>query len=354
VADVESAESRQLTIYGHAISFEELYKGLKQSCNTVRWKDSVAGYESNALRNTYILRQSLLNGTYKISPYQRFYITEPKKREIIATRIKDRQLQNSLCRNGFVEQITRSFIYDNCACQKGKGIQFAGNRLKHHLWKYYRQHGADGWALKCDVHHFFASINHDVAKAAVRKRLYDAEMIKRIDEVIDSYGSVGLGLGSQISQYIALAILDDLDHFIKEKLHIRRYIRYMDDFILIHESKEHLQYCRKAIGEFLVKLDLELNRKTVLFPLRHGVPFLKWKYILTDTGKIICLPDKKKLRRARSHFKRLVKAEHSGQIPRGKTAECFRSWASSMSYGNAETAIKNMKQYIGGIQYDFQ
>lgn len=348
MADVET-ENGQLTIYGHAISFEELYKSLHLSCNTVRWKDSTAGYESNALKNTLLLRRSLLNDSYAISKYQQFYITEPKKREIIATRIKDRQLQNSLCRNGFLDELTRSFIYDNCACQPNKGITFAGKRFKEHLHCFYRKHSLDGWVLKCDVHHFFASINHDIAKMAVAKRLSDSEMINQVYKIIDSYGDIGLGLGSQISQYIALAILDDLDHFIKEKLHIKHYIRYMDDFILIHESKAHLQYCRTEIGRFLSTLKLALNSKTALFPLRQGVTFLKWRYILTDTGKIICLMNKRKLRRARQHFKTLAKRENAGEIQKGKTLECLSSWISSAKYGNTETVIKNMVNYTGGL-----
>lgn len=99
--------------YEQVISFDSLYKGLKKCCKNIRWKDSTVGYEGNALKNTYRLRQSLLNGKYRIDKYQHFTIYEPKQREIVATRIKDRQFQRSLCDNGFYEQITKSFIADN-------------------------------------------------------------------------------------------------------------------------------------------------------------------------------------------------------------------------------------------------
>ena len=101
--------------YEKVIDFDSLYKGLKKSCRNVRWKDSTVGYEANALKNTYRLRQSLLNGRYKIDRYQHFTVYEPKKREIVATRLKDRQFQRSLCDNGFYEQITKSFIADSAA-----------------------------------------------------------------------------------------------------------------------------------------------------------------------------------------------------------------------------------------------
>ena len=82
--------------YEEVISFDELYKGLKQACKNVRWKDSTVGYENNILKNTYKLRRDLISGSYKIEKYQRFTIYEPKKREIVATRLKDRQFQSLL------------------------------------------------------------------------------------------------------------------------------------------------------------------------------------------------------------------------------------------------------------------
>ena len=98
------------------------------------WKDSVAGYSANGLKNTYKLRQSLLNGTYKIDPYQKFTIKEPKEREIIAIRIKDRQFpQRSLCDNILYPEVTSHFIYDNCACQLGKVLILPLNRLNVHF-----------------------------------------------------------------------------------------------------------------------------------------------------------------------------------------------------------------------------
>lgn len=238
--------------YQNAISFKELYKGLKKSRKNVMWKDSVAGYSANGLKNTYKLRQSLLNGTYKIDPYQKFTIKEPKEREIIATRIKDRQFQRSLCDNILYPEVTSHFIYDNCACQKGKGVDFALNRLNVHLQKYYRKHGPDGWALQCDIHHFFAETKHSIAKATLEKRVRCKDSVDKAGDIFDSFGGdTGIGLGSQVSQITQLAVLDDLDHFIKERLHIKHYERYMDDFILIHENKEHLQYCHTAITEEL-------------------------------------------------------------------------------------------------------
>ena len=88
------------------IAFSNLYKGLKRVKRGVTWKDNVAVYASNGLKNTYKLRQEHINGTNKLRPYQLFTITDPKRREVMATNIRDRQFQDSLCYNYFYDQIT--------------------------------------------------------------------------------------------------------------------------------------------------------------------------------------------------------------------------------------------------------
>ena len=105
--------------FDDAISYGNMRKALNRCCRGVRWKDSVAGYELHAPQNTHKLIDSIRNGTYKISPYQHFTIYEPKKREIVATRIADRQVQMALCMAGLYDDITEHFIFDNCACQTG-------------------------------------------------------------------------------------------------------------------------------------------------------------------------------------------------------------------------------------------
>lgn len=186
--------------YDKAISFDALYKGLKSSCKSVRWKDSVIRYEAYGLRNTYKLRQSLLNGSYKVSPYQCFIIHEPKERIIYAPRLVDRQIQHALCDNGLYEDITEHFIRDNMACQRGRGTDDALQRFKILLSRYYRQYKTEGWVLKCDIHKFFPSTSHEIAKAMARKYISDMRAANMVCMVIDSFaGETGLGLGSQIS-----------------------------------------------------------------------------------------------------------------------------------------------------------
>ena len=328
-----------------AVTFKELYKGLKKSCCNVRWKDSVTGYEANGLKNTYLLRQSLLNGTYKISGYQRFKVHEPKEREIVATRLKDRQFQRSLCDNVLYPQITRSFIRDNCACQRGKGVDDALDRLTVHLRRYYFKHGPNGWALKCDIRHYFAETPHDVAKAAIRKRLTDQRAAYYTDSIIDSFGGdKGIGLGSQVSQITELAVLDDLDHYIKERLRIKHYLRYMDDFILIHEDKSVLLAALAEIEKRLSALGMTLNKKTQILPLKNGVLWLKWRFVLTDTGKVIRKICMKSVVRERRKLRKMAKLAVAGRIPVAAITESFITWKAHAQRGNCRKIVADMQK----------
>ena len=336
--------------YEQVISFDSLYKGLKKSCKNIRWKDSTVGYEGNALKNTYKLRQSLLNGKYKIDKYQHFTIFEPKQREIAATRIKDRQFQRSLCDNGLYEQITKSFIADNCACLQGRGVDYTLDRMTAHLRRYYNEHGTEGWVLKCDIHHYFPSIRHDIAKAAIRKRVKDAQIAERACEIVDSFGEIGIGLGSQVSQLVALAVLDDLDHFIKERLRIKHYIRYMDDFILIHEDKEYLRQCKKEIEARLSALGLQLNNKTALYPLHQGVKLLQWRFIVTDTGAIIRKMGKKKQSKQRRKLKKLYAKEQSSEYAAGTASESLVSWLANAARGDTYYERCKMINYFKNME----
>ncbi len=332
--------------FDEAISFGNLYHALKRCCRNVRWKDSVVGYEANGLKNTLRLRQDLLSGRYKISPYQHFTIHEPKVRSIVATRIRDRQFQKALCDNGLYDDMVEHLIHDDGACQKNRGTDFTLDRMTAHLRRYYHENGADGWVLKCDVKKFFPSIRHDVAKAAVRKRVKDEKACDAVCTVIDSFGGeVGIGLGSQISQLVALSVLDDLDHFIKERLHVKHYLRYMDDFILVHPNRAYLQECLQLILLRVGAIDLKLNEKTTLYPLRQGVMLMKWRFRIMPSGKIILAMSTEKLGKQRRKMKKLMGKEVIGELEKGTTRESFVSWRANAKLGDTFYQRQRMDHY---------
>ncbi len=336
-----------MTDYEESITFCELYKALLKSRRNVMWKDSVAGYSANGLKNTYKLRQALLSGKYKIDSYQVFEIHEPKDRVIMATRIKDRQFQRSLCDNILYPQMSRSFIRDNCAFQRGKGVDDVLDRMDAHLHRYYRKYGPDGWVLQCDIKQYFSSTRHDVAIMAIKKRVSNPEAIRKAEEIIRSFGEdgVGIGLGSQVSQLTELAVLDDLDHHIKERLRIKYYLRYMDDFVLIHQDRLHLERCLHDIRGMLIALGLQLNRKTQIYPLRQGVKFLKWRFILTDSGKVIRKKSPKSISDERRKLRKLKTLLDRGKIELHDIHTHYNSWRANAQKGNTRGLLIQMDQY---------
>lgn len=332
-------------------SYDNLYKAMLKCKKGVMWKDSTAGFVKNGLVNCFKLKDDLDNGRYKIGNYSVFTITEPKVRRIVSTRIRDRVFQRSLCDNYLTEALSRSFIYDNCACQVGKGTDFARNRLKCHMQKHWRKHGTNGYVLKCDIKNYFGSTAHIVAENAVRKRARDEWASSETARIINSFNQgdnpdVGMGLGSQVTQLIELAVLDDMDHFIKEKLHIKHYVRYMDDFILTHDDKEYLKFCLSQIEMETDSLGLMMNKKkTQIFPIKQPVHFLGFSFRLTASGKVVMKLLPQKVVRERRKLKKLVELARQGVMTEKQVDECFDSWVAHASKGDCYKLIQQMKAF---------
>jgi retron-type reverse transcriptase len=336
--------------YDDSISFLRLWKALKRVCRGSRWKKSVSGYETNGVRNTIKLVDELREGSHKIGSYLKFLIFEPKLREILASRIQDRQIQRALRDAGLYDDIVEHLIRNNVACQTGRGTSDAFARLKILLRHYYRRFGCIGWVLQCDIRKYFPSTSHEIAKKFATKYISDERACRAVHDIIDSFdGDTGLGLGCEITQLLELLVLNDLDHFIKEKLRIKYYIRYMDDFVLISDSKEHLQYCLIEIRRYLNTIGFELNKKTSIYPLKQGIIFLKWRFLLTSTGKVLMLIDKKKIYRERYKLRTLVNREKDGKLTPGTAYASLQSFLASAQQGNAHRVCTEMIQYYNSL-----
>lgn len=305
-------------------TFRNLYDAMRLCKRGVIWKDSVAGYVVNGLVRIHRLKKSLENDKYDISPYTEFKVYEPKERDILSTKIKDRVFQRSFVDNYFYDEMTRSFIYDNGACQKGRGTERTRKRLICHMQRFYRKHGLTGYTLKGDLSNFFGSTKHEIAYDAVNKRINDEWARRESKRIIDSFNNgpnpeIGMGLGSQCTQIIQLAVLDKFDHYVKEVLRIKHYVRYNDDFILIHEDKGYLRYCLSGIDNWMTSRGLKLNpKKTQIANFSQGVKFLGFRFRPTETGKVVMtlLPEKvsherRKLKRMRDGVRqgRLIKSD---------------------------------------------
>ena len=294
-----------------------------------------------------MLRESLINKTYTVSSYGEFIIYEPKKRIVKSGSFKDKIVQHSLCDNVLLPEAGKHFIENNFAGQIGKGTLFGLDHLRDDMLQFYTEHGIKGYVLKCDITKFFYTIDHKILKDIIQKYFSDEDILWLCDLFIDSTKEdIGIPLGNQISQVFALMYLDGLDHLITEKLQIKYYGRYMDDFYLIHEDKKYLEYCLAVIQNYIHSLKLTLNGKTQIIPFKNGINFLGFHTYITRDGKAI---RKLKGENKRKIKKRLLKNSElvkSGRMTKEKFYESYNSWRNHASHGNCIKLIHQLDNYV--------
>ena len=332
------------------IGFEALWDSMMKCKRGVIWKDSVAGFCLDAIRQVSHLYDELADGIYKERPHKYFTIRYPKERAIISISFRDRVYQRSLNDVGIYPAMSKSFIYDNAACQKGKGADFARNRFKCHLQRYYRKHGADGYVLKMDVRGYYPNMRHYVAKETFKRRLAP-EVYQRAEAILDSFpGEVGFNPGSQIIQIAGISVLDGIDHYIKERLRIRHYLRYMDDMLIVGNDRSELEQIWKDVDKRLQGIGFELHpTKTRIIPIRDGIMFLGFEYRLTETGKVIVSIDPTRVKAIRRKLYRMVKKAKAGLLTRAKVDESYQSWRSHAAKGNSWKLLKRMDTYYNSL-----
>ena len=333
--------------YDYIIGFDLLYESMQKCRKGVMWKDSVASFCLNGVERTMKLSEELHKETYKSRPPVHFRIQSPKPRDIASITFRDRVFQRSLNDNAVYPKMSRSFIYDNFACQKGKGTDAARNRLKEFLHRYYRKHGHVGYVAQFDIHGYYPNMSHAVTEKMFHDRL-DEGVYAYVERILrEQYdGDIGYNPGSQLIQIAGISILDKFDHFVKEELHAKYYLRYMDDFLIIHDDKEFLEQCVGNVEAYLTHFDFELNmNKTEIYPIAKGIDFLGFHYKLTETGKVIMTVRSENVKRERKKLRRLIAKSKRGGLPREKVDESYAAWRNHASKGNSYRLLKRMDAY---------
>ena len=190
-------------------------------------------------------------------------------------------------------------------------------------------------------------MRHDKVKEYFA-RYIPAHIMPLISDVLDQQytGEVGYNPGSQMVQIAGISLLNPTDHMIKERLDIKHYIRYMDDFILIHESKEYLEHCLCEIKSMLADLGLSVSqKKTHITPLSKGFMFLGFKWNISETGKIYLNIDPKTVKHERKKLYRLVSKAKRGEITKEKVEECYQSWKAHAEHGDSYLLLKRLDRY---------
>lgn len=328
--------------FDKVFSYRNLYQSYKCCRRGVSWKASVQRYITQAPLNVLHTYNQLVDGKYKSPGFFEFDLYERgKHRHIRSTVISERVVQRCLCDNALVPMLGRAFIYDNGASMKAKGYDFAVRRLTRHLREHYRKYGQEGYILLFDFSKFFDNVSHAVVKQQLQGQFSDDRLLALTEHFVDAFGDVGLGLGSQISQVLALASANRLDHYVKEVLRVRGYGRYMDDGHLIHISKPYLHKCLDGIRAICKELHITLNeKKTQIVKLSHGFTWLKVRFFLTGTGKIIRKIYRRSVTKMRQKLKRFYRKYINGEMC---YEDVYTSWQSWRSYALKFQAYKTVK-----------
>jgi len=298
------------------------------------------------------LQYELENQTYRTGKYRHFIIFEPKERKISALPFRDRVVHHAIC--SVIGQIfEKRFIYDSYACRKGKGTHAGVDRIQ----KFIKKVNSNYYVLKCDVSKYFQSVDHEILKQIIREKIADKKLLQLLDNIIDS-AERGIPIGNLTSQLFANIYLNKLDEHVKYELKINYYVRYMDDFIILHESKQFLHEIKEKINLFLISMKLTLHPKKVnIFPVTLGVDFLGYRIfnnhrlVRKSTVKRFLKSVKEKLKKYdydSIDFNVLEMPNISEHTQKSKIfdklMESFNSWESYMDHGNSYNLKKSLHE----------
>jgi len=286
MAEIHTKMKRHGNLYHRITSFENLLRASRKARKGKRFKDQTARFELNLEKELLRLHRELTTKTYAPGAYRDFFVYDPKMRLISAAPYRDRVVHHALCH--IIEPLfERNFIYDSYACRKDKGTHKAISRYT----EFARQ---NTYVLKCDIRKYFQSIDHVILYGLIFRKIKCPDTLWLIRKIIDTRrdGTVvfyfpgdelftpyerprGIAIGNLTSQFFANVYLDGFDHFVKENLGCRHYIRYVDDFVAFDTDKKRLQELKIRMASYLESLRLKLHRnKCRIYRVKDGVTFL--------------------------------------------------------------------------------
>lgn len=325
--------------YGNLFERVVEYGNLEQAFhNAARHKtrrSEVIEYGSHLEANLLQLQRELITGTYRTSEYKTFIIYEPKERKIFKLPFRDRVVHWAIMQ--VIEPIWLSnFTRDTYSCIRGRGIHPLLYKLRRDL-----KADPEGtrYCLKIDVRKFYPSIDHEIMKQVIRRKLKDARLLALLDGIVDSAEN-GVPIGNYLSQFFANLYLSELDHIMKEEMGIRYYYRFADDIVLLDGNKEKLHGTLVFINHYLNnERALSIKPNYQVFPVEsRGV-----NYVGYVTFHDYCL--------ARKQNKKNLCREVAKLRKRGMSDEEIRIKASSrlgfMQHCNSIYLLKtlNMKTF---------
>ncbi len=337
-------------LWSNIIDFDNLLFASRKAQRGKRFQENVLRFNYDLEAELFDIQDELMEKTYQPGEYKTFEIYEPKKRMISAAPYRDRVVHHALC--NVIEPIfDKSFIYDSYANRKEKGTHKALDRFV----KYFR---SSQFVLKCDIVKYFPSIDHEILKNLLRRKIKCKDTLWLINLIIDNSNpqipaneyfegddlftpferKKGLPIGNLTSQFFANIYLNQLDHFIKDELGIKKYVRYVDDFAVFSDDKLFLKKLRQKIELELEKYRLRIHPvKSQITHATYGENFLGFRIF---PNKIRVKSDN--LRRARRRMKDLQDDYKNGLKGMDEIGQSIQSWVSHLNYGDTYRLRKDI------------
>ena len=334
---------RERDLFDGIASFAALRAAAMRAAAGKRSKPGAAAFLANLETDVLRLERELESGRYRPGRYTKIEIFDPKHRVVSAAPFRDRVVHHAFC--AVCEPIfERGFIHDSYANRVGKGTHRA-------VARYERFRNRARHVLRCDIYRYFPTIDHERLKADLRRRIACERTLSLADRIVDGSNPQeavyrlfpgddlltplerrrGLLIGNLTSQFFANVYLDGLDHFCKEVLRAKGYVRYVDDFALFHDDPDQLRDWRRRIAVFLEGRRLVLHaRKTVILPTSAPAPFLG--FVLLPDGRRRL--SEENVRRFRNRLRGLRDRWRQGTVTREEVLIRVRSWIAHADHAN--------------------
>lgn len=257
-------------LYSKICSMENLRLADEKARKGKKRSRGVHLFDRDPEGNLQRLHALLLSGEYHTSRYTFFMVHDPKERTIARLPYYPDRIVHHAIMNVLEPIFTRLYTADTYACIKGRGAHLARKRIMGAL----RRDPQDTrYCLKLDIRKYYPSVDHDILKGILRRKFKDARLLALLDEIIDS--AEGLPIGNYLSQTLANVYLAYFDHYVKETLRVRYYFRYVDDIVILSDSKDKLREILASLTSALAGLRLQVKPNWQVFPVEaRGIDFL--------------------------------------------------------------------------------
>ena len=322
---------RVSNLYHKVYDIDNINKMCDLVCSKVKNKEKAEKFMLYKSEHIINIRNKLMSKNLDFSKYSIFLITDPKCRVIMSQSIEDKVINHLVAKYLLVDVYENIYTNSMCATRKGKGSSYGIHLLKTYLNKIKYKY-TNFYYLKIDIKKYFYNIDHNILKSILSHKIKDKDALEVLYKLIDSTNNKfinkridnlknnrihylkdnhlireveeiplykynkGCSIGNQTSQAFGLIYLYEFNHYLKERLHLKYVINYMDDFIIIHEDKDYLNYCLKQIRKYLCdNLKLGLNeKKTRIDNIKNGIDFLGYRFIIKNNKVIMKLRNRVK------------------------------------------------------------